>query len=177
MKVLLFLVGAVALPLWADTFEKDAAALAGRLKKNLMTTVTDKMNKEGAVAAIPFCHEEVKPLAKEAAGADFEKFSFGRTSHKTRNKANRPEPWMKSYLQRFKETRFDPEGTTGLVHTFDNGKRAYVEPLYVMPPCLQCHGESLKPEVKKAITKLYPKDEATGFKLGSFRGLIWVKEK
>ena len=63
------------------------------------------------------------------------------------------------------------------VHTFADGKKAYMEPLYVGPQCLSCHGETLSGELKEKLNELYPNDQATGFKLGQFRGLIWIKQK
>ena len=41
-------------------------------------------------------------------------------------------------------------------------------------PCLTCHGERVSDAVHEQIAELYPDDRATGFKLGEFRGLLWV---
>jgi hypothetical protein len=46
--------------------------------------------------------------------------------------------------------------------------------------CLQCHGTpeiEVRPETLAAIAKLYPRDQATGFKLGDLRGLWRVEFK
>jgi hypothetical protein len=42
---------------------------------------------------------------------------------------------------------------------------------------LACHGENIKPEVQALITKSYPKDLASGFKEGDFRGVVIAEIK
>ncbi|MFM8269556.1 MAG: DUF3365 domain-containing protein [Pseudomonadota bacterium] len=49
--------------------------------------------------------------------------------------------------------------------------------MYVEAVCLNCHGTHLNPEVKKEISSLYPSDQATGFQVGDFRGLIWLESQ
>ena len=51
----------------------------------------------------------------------------------------------------------------------------YAEPIIVQPMCLACHGESLAPEIAAKISEAYPDDQATGFKVGDFRGVFWVE--
>jgi hypothetical protein len=161
----------------ADSFEADAKNLAQNLKVALVKQLTDKINSQGTVAAMEFCHTNVKTIAKGAAGDLSQRFEFGRTSHKWRNDKNSPTPWMNEYLQKFQGKLKSEIKEDSLVHKLADGKRVYLEPLYVQPLCLQCHGESLKPEVKQKISSLYPQDKAVGFKLNEFRGFIWVKEK
>jgi hypothetical protein len=174
MKLFFFLI--LSFNASARSFEEQAEDLAGRLKKNLVTQLSKKIASDGVVAAVPYCHVQVKPIAKEAAGADMTKFEFGRTSHKIRNEQNMAQDWMLPYLTLFQKTTIK-NPLKAKVHTFADGKEAYLEPLYVGAQCLACHGQGVEGELKEKISKLYPKDQATGFKLGEFRGLIWVKEK
>lgn len=161
---------------FASGFDTEAPALAQRLKQSLVKNLTQKMAKDGAVAAVEFCHIEVKPIAKAAAGPDLTKYEFGRTSHKIRNPQNQAQDWMRPYLETFqRSTAKAPEKPA--IHTFSDGKKAYFEALYVGPQCLTCHGEAVGGALREKITSLYPKDQATGFKLGEFRGLVWVREK
>jgi len=44
-------------------------------------------------------------------------------------------------------------------------------------PCLTCHGSSLEPALKVEILRLYPDDQATGFKAGELRGAFTVTQK
>jgi Protein of unknown function (DUF3365) len=174
MKALIFflLVGVSQ----AGTFQDEAPLIASRLKTNLLKILSEKLAKEGTLAAIPFCQNQVAAIGKEAAGALKEKYDFGRTSHKVRNQKNIPMDWMIQYLEEYKGTLKGAKKGSNFV-TSSDGKKAYFEALYVQPLCLQCHGENISPQVHDSIRKLYPKDKATGFKLNEFRGLLWVKEK
>jgi hypothetical protein len=172
----LFLGLALGLSAFADTFESEAQQLAQDLKMNLVKNLTQKIEKEGVVKAIPFCHENVKPIAKESAGERVAKFEFGRTSHKVRNQMNRPAFWAESYLKEF-QGKLKSDITKNSLLIEHEGKRIYLEPLFVEAKCLLCHGDKLSPQVSEKIKSLYPQDQAIGFKQGEFRGFIWVKEK
>lgn len=160
-----------------DTFEIEAKALATDLKMSLMKNLTEKMAKDGPVEAVPFCHANVKPIAKGAAKDRISKFEFGRTSHRVRNTGNAPQTWANKYLKEFEGKKKGDIKMTSIIHRLEDGKRIYMEPLYVEAKCLLCHGENVSKNVNDKILKLYPQDKATGFKLGEFRGFVWVKEK
>jgi hypothetical protein len=161
---------------FGDSFESEAQKLAQDLKVNLVKNLTHKIEKDGVVKAIPFCHENVKPIAKEAAGERVAKFEFGRTSHKVRNQMNRPPVWAESYLKEF-QGKLKSDITKNFLLIEHEGKRIYLEPLYVEAKCLLCHGEKVSAQVSEKIKSLYPQHQAIGFKQGEFRGFIWVKEK
>ncbi len=57
----------------------------------------------------------------------------------------------------------------------EDGSIGYVEPIYVQPLCLKCHGDDIPAPVQAKVTELYPTDAATGFASGDFRGLFWVR--
>jgi hypothetical protein len=162
---------------YAKDFQSEARVLASDLKTSLMKNLSEHLAEDGPVKAIAFCHGNVKPIAKTAAGVRIAKYEFGRTSHKTRNENNQPQPWAEAYLKEFQGTFKGDIKKEFILHKLENGKQVYLEPLYVQAQCLVCHGENVSPEVKNNITKLYPKDQATGFKLNEFRGFIWIKEK
>ena len=52
----------------------------------------------------------------------------------------------------------------------------YVSAIKVGSPCLKCHGnpEKMEKEVKEAIAAKYENDQATGFRLDEFRGILSV---
>lgn len=156
---------------------KEAKSLASDLRMSLMQNLSEKISKEGVEKAVPFCHANVKALAKGAAKDRIEKFEFGRTSHKVRNVANNPQPWADKYLKEFAGSKKGEIKKDYILHSLENGKRVYLEPLYVEAKCLLCHGENVASNVSAKVKELYPDDKATGFKLGEFRGFIWVKEK
>jgi excinuclease UvrABC ATPase subunit len=177
MKLFLLLTLVFMTSAHAQDFETEAKTLAQDLKSSLMKNLSEKMAKDGAVKAISFCHENVKPIAKLAAKDRVSKFEFGRTSHKIRNEANAPQAWANVYLKEFQGTFKGDIKKEHIIHKLENSKRVYLEPLYVQAQCLTCHGESIAPEIKTKLAEIYPQDKATGFKLGEFRGFIWIKEK
>lgn len=160
-----------------DNFEIEAKALATDLKMSLMKNLSEKIAKDGPVEAVPFCHANVKPIAKGAAKDRISKFEFGRTSHKVRNAGNVPQPWAAEYLKEFEGKKKGDIKKTSMINRLEDGKRVYMEPLYVEAKCLLCHGENISKNVTDKIQELYPQDKATGFKLNEFRGFVWVKEK
>jgi hypothetical protein len=54
---------------------------------------------------------------------------------------------------------------------------AVIAPIPTLPLCLTCHGDpkSFSPELKEALGKHYPADQATGFKDGDLRGVFWAR--
>jgi hypothetical protein len=164
--------------LFAQDFQTEAKSLVGDLKSNLVKNLTEKIQKDGVEKAIPFCHENVKPIAKSAAGDRINKYAFGRTSHKIRNPENVAQDFLKDYIKKYQGTFLDQEKLPlEISGVTKDGKKFYAEPLYVGAQCIVCHGEKLSPQVASTIQKLYPNDQATGFKPREFRGFIWVKEK
>lgn len=181
MRAILFLISiAVSTSGWANQeFKKEAEQLASAVKLGLVTSLSVKIKELGAKGAVPFCHDKVGEIAKTSGGDLAKKYDFGRTSHLVRNKKNEPQDWMKPYLNQFKGTsqKDRPKIEIPIITILNSGEMVYLEPLYTMPMCLQCHGDQLATEVRKEIQQLYPQDQATKFKLGEFRGFIWVKQK
>ncbi len=161
----------------ADSFEKESATLATALKTTLVQELRTQLAAKGAEEALGFCHANVKALARSAAKDYLDKYEFGRASHLVRNPQNRPAPWMQDYLARFRGLKQGDANARPVVHTLPDGKRVYLDPLFVQPLCLECHGENVRASLRQKIKVLYPADEAVGFKAGQFRGFVWVKEK
>lgn len=177
MKNLLVLFILLSTHAWSAGFKEQAPKVAQSLKKNLMGNLQKELSQNGVLKALDFCHLHVKDLAQETAKEFKGAYEFGRTSHKIRNSKNTPEEWMNVYLEKFKSKKQNMPETGPFFHTLTNGKQVYMEPLWVAPQCLQCHGENISKNVKEEILKRYPNDNAQGFKVGDFRGFIWVKEK
>lgn len=90
MKYLILALVFVSLNIKAQSFESEARLFAKDLKMSMVTGLTKQIKKGGVPSAIPFCHENIKPIAKKAAKDRMKKFEFGRTSHKLRNQENKP---------------------------------------------------------------------------------------
>lgn len=163
--ILILMIPGVA---FAD-FASDAKIQSDRLKKNLMNNLTTQIKEKGVVAAVEFCHESALPLTDKAKS---KKLKMGRTSLKVRNPKNTAPGWIKSYLQEASKTTSQNPFKEQVVVLKDK-TTAFISPLYMAPQCLQCHGNP-SGALKEKIDKLYPKDQATGYKAGEFRGFVWV---
>ncbi|MBD3795207.1 MAG: DUF3365 domain-containing protein [Epsilonproteobacteria bacterium] len=96
-----------------------------------------------------------------------------RSALKYRNEANKPDVTDEVVMNKFVESKnFEKP----LVVEMRDSYRVY-KALPTMKPCLACHGENIKPEVQALITKSYPKDLASGFKEGDFRGVVIAEIK
>ena len=92
-----------------------------------------------------------------------------RTALKYRNPKNKPSKADTMVMDEFVEKKsFKP-----IVVELDNQYRVY-KPLKIKYACLLCHGarNDISPELVKMIDRNYPKDRATGFQLGEFRGVV-----
>jgi hypothetical protein len=157
--------------LWASDFEKEAKAILKPIKKSFMSEMKAGLAK-GTTNALEVCHLKAPHIIE---GAHNDKYKFGRTSHRVRNKNNAPEAWLKPILEEYKNSTAKNKLPAKLVKVGD--KKAWVEPIYIKAVCLQCHGSSISKKLQKQLDEKYPKDMATDFKLGEFRGLFWIKQR
>ena len=148
---------------------KAAGAQAvGPFKKQLKEALVAGL-KEGPVQAISVCQVEAPELA-ERAGSPTVK--VGRSSDKLRNPSNAPKPWMKPFLDQYENHPDQREPAAVLI---DANTVGYVEPIFVQPLCVTCHGAHLAPDVQAKLEELYPNDRATGYAAGDFRGIFWAE--
>lgn len=102
------------------------------------------------------------------------KMTVGRTSHRLRNPKNLPPQWTKPYLEKFSKAE-RAEIPPHLIVSLGDRKYGYLEPIFIEPICLRCHGKKLTNEVREALHTDYPNDQAVGFEVGEFRGLLWLE--
>lgn len=137
-------------------------------KKQLQMALKEGL-KEGPENAIGVCRDKAPEIAKELKSDGIE---VGRVSLRARNPENVPEPWMEPLLADYVE-RVDDR--TPRTVRLEDGSIGYVEPIYIQPLCLKCHGKDIPGVVQEKLTELYPSDVATGYESGDFRGLFWVR--
>jgi len=97
-----------------------------------------------------------------------------RTALKYRNPKNKPDRADRMVMDEFVSKKsFKPT-----VIELKDQYRVY-KPLKVKQACLLCHGarNDISPELVKMIDRTYPKDMATGFQLGEFRGAVVAEIK
>ena len=93
-----------------------------------------------------------------------------RTALKYRNPKNKPDDTDTLVMEQIASSG---NLKKPLVVELPNHYRVY-KPLAIKQPCLICHGDrtTISPDLVKMIDKQYPKDLATGFRLGEFRGVV-----
>ncbi|MBD3815605.1 MAG: DUF3365 domain-containing protein [Halothiobacillus sp.] len=165
----------------ADMSESEQAAMqksqaaikeyATTLKAALQTA----MKAGGPMAAIPVCHTQAPQIAAQV-GKKYD-LEIHRTSLKPR--ATPPQPWEKTVLEQF-EVEKDAGKPIGKIvwhKTVEVDGQKELRLMKAIPTgavCLTCHGTNVAPAVLSKIKSLYPKDEATGYKLGDIRGAFSV---
>jgi len=149
-----------------------ASELQGELKASMQTG--------GPVAAISVCKEAAPAIADDISGQTG--WQVGRTSHRLRNPANKPDAYEAEILARFLEARKNGADPATLethdVVTLANGSTAYhyMKAIPTQAACLTCHGADLAPDVQAALALSYPDDEATGFREGDIRGAFTITQ-
>ena len=151
-----------------STYKEAGAAAVLPFKKSLKAALLAGLE-EGPVAAIAACRVEAPKLAEKASSPGAR---VGRASRKLRNPDNAPKSWMEPLLDTY-ET--DPESREPTVVVIDDQTVGYVEPIYVQPVCVTCHGDTMAPELAEKIKELYPEDKATGYAAGDLRGVFWAE--
>lgn len=134
----------------------------------------------GPVKAIEVCNSKSPEITQRLSQE--KGWSIGRTSLKLRNPANAPDAWEKAVLEEFEARKAAGEDPQKLEHyevVTQNGVKQF-RYMKAIPtakkPCLVCHGENLKPEVAAALDKLYPTDQARGYREGDIRGAFTITQ-
>ncbi len=156
--------------------QKDYATMglgyALNTKAVLGRNLTGQLKKNGTVAALSFCNEKAYHFTDSMANV--QKIKIKRVSDKFRNPKNKANDKELEYIKKFKEALANGKSITPIIDKKD-GKIHFYSPIITNDMCLQCHGtpnKQIKPNTLKKITKLYPKDNATGYSAGQVRG-IW----
>ena len=152
-----------------------------RVGVSLVNEVNATIKKEGVEKAVDACHLKALPMTGKVI-ADMPRITaVKRTSLQLRNPANAPDAADQLALKRV-ETAIarDEEPPKVLVQRIDlpGGKREWrvYRPLGLRPECMACHGdrEAQSPALRASLEKRYPNDQAVGYKVGQWRGLVRV---
>ncbi len=166
-----------------DNIQKSielARKVSNELVDSVKAVLFKELSKGGYLEAMKTC----SGLAQEIIKAHQEKYNIyvRRISEKYRNEADKPDDYEYKILGKLNNLNKQgelPQEYYEVVN--ENGEKyvRYFKPLIVQPMCLNCHGtdEFLKQEIKEFLRKTYPKDKATGYQAGDFRGAVSVKIK
>ncbi len=185
MKIKLLLISALLAGNIAAAEEKNETVkeavgyikmLGSRLKSELQENI--KQDPSG-VGAMGFCSASAMKITEEINGKLPAYASVRRTALKYRNPQNAPdaadEKVMREIVGLVNSKHFDPESPLKVL-VDEKSTRVY-KPLFTEKACLKCHGSEISPEVARIIKEQYPKDGATGFSEGAFRGVIVAEIK
>ena len=149
-------------------WKKAGADAVLPFKKTLKQTLVAGLER-GPVSAVTACRMAAPQLAEEAST---DGVRVGRSSLRLRNPDNAPKPWVRPLLEAYAHS---PDQREPVVVAIDDETVGYVEPIFVKPLCVACHGEVVAPELEAKLAELYPKDRATGYAPGDLRGVFWAE--
>jgi len=154
-----------------------AEPAATELLRTLVGRLTGAMEEGGPVAAIEFCSMEALPLTRRVEAGLEGELALKRTSYRVRNPLNAPDVAEEAALLYFEEAiQSGGEAPASFVQRVSEMELRYYKPLFVGEVCLRCHGqpEAMDGEVLEILSEKYPRDLATGYEAGDFRGVVRV---
>ena len=145
------------------------------LKKELMRGMQDG----GPVNAISVCNLSAQGIANTYSIRNG--WDVGRTSLKPRNPDNKPDAWERSVLESFEERKRAGEDPAKMEYhevVRQNGvsELRYMKAIPTARLCLTCHGEHVDSITGTRIEKLYPEDQALGYRVGDIRGAFSISQ-
>jgi hypothetical protein len=141
----------------------------GLLSSNLLQAI----QVSGISNALPYCSAQAMPLTALVARTNG--VALRRVSHKVRNPANRATSDELALIGRYTNELASGTAPRPVAIATSASTATFYAPIVITHQlCLQCHGEldrDLSLDNLLIIRKIYPRDEATGFRLGEVRGL------
>ena len=145
---------------------------------SLKEQLTAALETGGPLAAIEVC----KAVADQFAADISHKYglTIRRTALRVRNDGNTPDPFERQTLERFVKDIAAGKDAASLEHsvvvtTASGNLFRYMKAIpTAAEPCLACHGPDVAADVRERLRKLYPNDQAIGFKAGELRGAFSV---
>lgn len=157
----------------AQAAMKDfAERLRGRLR--------EAMTRDGAPAAVDFCHLEAPRIAEQVMAEHGVRLGRVAVPGRNRNPGNVAEGWLQELAMSFQaavDTGGAPEAQVAVLREDvpPGVELRLARGIRVEAACLMCHGDNIAPEIAARLAEHYPGDRATGFKEGDLRGLIWAE--
>lgn len=157
----------------------EARRISAQIVQDTLALLVKELGARGPAGAIEACSAVALDLAMKHEQAGWR---VRRVSRKVRNPADTPDAYEAGILERFEALKAtgglgpDTEHVE-LVEAAGKTSLRYLRPIVIANPvCLTCHGrpEDLAPEVRARLEALYPRDQATGYRLGDLRGAVTV---
>ncbi|HBE92774.1 MAG TPA: hypothetical protein DDW55_09685 [Gammaproteobacteria bacterium] len=166
----------------AGDYTAEIAASRATVKEFMQTLKQELqggMQDGGPVNAISVCNLSAPAIANTYSVRNG--WDVGRTSLKLRNPANAPDAWERSVLESFDERKGAGEDPAKMEHyevVRKDGVKAlrYMKAIPTAKLCLACHGENIDSITRTRLEKLYPDDQALGYKAGDIRGAFSITQ-
>jgi hypothetical protein len=156
-------------------------AASAMVATRLVTELTAALAAGGAEKAVAICHTRALPLTSEPLPGLPQVTAVKRTSLRLRNPANAPDAAEQVALAHVASLIADGQPAPAiLVQKIETADTPTEWRLYrsvgVQAACLACHGapEAQAPGLRALLRERYPRDAATGYAAGDWRGLIRV---
>ncbi|WP_018864257.1 DUF3365 domain-containing protein [Thioalkalivibrio sp. ARh3] len=159
----------------------ETRAAIEQFASTLQGELVAAMEEGGPTQAIEVCNERAPEIADDiAADTGWE---VGRTSLKIRNPDNSPDEWERIQLEHFESQHADGIPANELaprhevVEDEDGARFRFMSAIPTGGACLACHGTDIDRDVKHALERLYPDDQATGYSEGEVRGAFTITQE
>ncbi len=154
---------------------QDYKATTQAFGKTLKGELQAAMKVGGPMAAIQVCNERAPEIAADMIAESG--YTLRRTSLKPR--ATEPTDWERAVLKDFEARKAGGTPVAEIawhdVTEVDGEKQLrFMKAIGTEGVCLNCHGPNVDPKLKAEIDRLYPNDQAIGFKEGDIRGAFSV---
>ncbi|VAX09123.1 Cytochrome c family protein [hydrothermal vent metagenome] len=163
-----------------DQHANESRAAVKEFMGSLKGQLKAALKEGGPVKALNVCNTSAPAIAMVQSKKHG--WKIGRTSLKLRNPDNAPDAWEKAVLEKFEARKTAGEDPKKIEHyevVTQDGKQLF-RYMKAIPtaekPCLACHGEKIQPKVLETLDKLYPQDQARGFKAGDIRGAFTITQ-
>lgn len=152
--------------------------LVSTSKQTISTALVDAMEKGGVKYAAQFCNVAAYPIVDSLSRLNGARIR--RVSDKPRNPKDAMDKEELKVFSFFKEKIKQPDAELlPVVMQTNDSTVSYYSPIKIsMPTCLKCHGEvgkEVKNEDYATLKKLYPDDNAVGYKQGELRGMFSIR--
>ncbi len=157
------------------TLETQAAERATEFATTLKSALAAAIKQGGLVEGINVCKMQAPAIA-ESLSTDG--WTVARKSTKNRNPNNKPDDWEAGKIAQLLDMIRNTESIDNVTFsTSKDGQFRFAKAIKVAPVCLNCHGQTIAPEVKQALSEHYPNDLATGYRLGDLRGIFSITKE
>ncbi|HAS46435.1 MAG TPA: hypothetical protein DCS93_38495 [Microscillaceae bacterium] len=155
-----------------QVFKTKGKAIAQETFGALSKELKAALQRGGVDEAVSYCNVKALPLTK--ATAQKHQVSIRRTSLNTRNPKNFPNAQEKKILENYQAALEAGKTLGAQLTSLSDGRTMFNAPIFIKPLCLNCHGkvgEQVSEKNYQTIQKLYPNDQATGYKMAELRGM------